>query len=484
MPNKTFSIHGHFYQPPREDPLTGIIPPEPGAAPYNNWNKRILAECYQPNARLENFSKISFNVGPTLFSWLQAQDAATYQQILDQDRSNYKKHGVGNAIAQAYNHTILPLASSSDKIIQIMWGIADFTHRFGHPPRGMWLPETAVDYEILSIMANLGIEYTILAPWQADTDDLDPREPYRVLLPGGSSMVVFFYHRELSTRISFSPEATANADQFAEVELLPYYRSRKAKNSDDQFILLVSDGELYGHHQPFREQFLTHLLDGASSTAGLNSSYPGLWLRTHPVTNTTRIHERTSWSCHHGITRWTGECACTLQDGRWKSHLRYSLNRLAASLDSLFFDTIYPWISKPRTLRERYIHVILGEIEVAELISEVGKRTLTSEQVWRIYLMLESQRERQRIFTSCGWFFEDFDRIEPRNVITYAAQAVRLARLATGDDLASQALADLRHVVSPKTGLRADQVFNQQISRTWNAEQHLNPIGSDFPSNF
>lgn len=480
MPTQAFSIHGHFYQPPREDPLTGLIPQEIGAAPYNNWNERILEECYLPNARLQNFSKISFNVGPTLFSWLQTQDPITYQQIINQERSNYKKHGVGNAIAQSYNHTILPLASSSDKIIQTMWGIADFNHRFGHPPRGMWLPETAVDYEVLSILSNLGIEYTILAPWQADADNLDPTEPYRVLLPGGGSIVVFFYHRDLSTRISFSPEATANADLFAEVELAPNYKNHKAKNSQDQFILLVSDGELYGHHQPFREQFLSQLLDGASSTVGLDSSYPGLWLETHPATKTIRIRERTSWSCHHGIARWTGECACTPQDGRWKSHLRYSLNRLATALDSLYFDTVYPLISKPRTLRERYIHVMLGEIEVRQLISEMATQTLTSEQVWRIYLILESQRERQRIFTSCGWFFEDFDRIEPKNVITYAAQAVRLARIATGDDLSSQALADLRHVVSPMTGLRADQVFSQQFSRTWEAEEHLSSPGSGF----
>ena len=471
MPTKAFSIHGHFYQPPREDPLTGIIPQEPGAAPHNNWNERILDECYQPNASLHNFEKISFNVGPTLFTWLEAQDPHTYQQILNQDRANYKKHGVGNAFAQAYNHTILPLATSSDKIIQITWGIADFNHRFGHPPRGMWLPETAVDYEILSILANQGIEYTILAPWQADTDELDPTVPYRVSLPGGSSIVVFFYHRDLSTRISFSAEATANADRFAARELSPNFQQSMEVNSGDQFILVVSDGELYGHHQPFREQFLSHLMDGASAAAGLSGTYPGLWLKTHPVTKTMRIRERTSWSCHHGVTRWTGECACTPRDGRWKSNLRYSLNRLAAALDSLYFETVYPWISKPRTLRERYIHVMLGEIGAEDLINEMASRSLTSQQMRQVFLLLESQRERQRIFTSCGWFFEDFDRIEPKNVITYAAQAVRLARLATGDDLAPQTAADLRHVVSPVTGLRADQVFNQQLARHWEPER-------------
>ena len=477
MPIKAFSIHGHFYQPPREDPLTGIIPNESGAAPYDNWNERILQECYRPNARLKNFAGISFNVGPTLFSWLQSQDQYTYQQILNQDRSNHKHYGVDNAIAQAYNHTILPLASPADKTIQVSWGIADFTHRFGHRPQGMWLPETAVDYETLAIMSNLGIEFTILAPWQADIDGLAPTEPYKVDLPGGKSISVFFYQRDLSTKISFDPQATANADLFVESELAPYYLTKKGKSGQDQLILIASDGELYGHHQPFREQFLAQLLDGAGGSDGLSRTYPALWLKTHPPTKTIRIRERTSWSCHHGVTRWADECACTPLDGRWKSHLRYSLNRLATTLDDLYFESVYPLIPKPRVLRQRYIHVKLGEIRVQKLISEMASHPLTDDQIWRIYLLLESQHERQRIFTSCGWFFEDFDRIEPKNVIAYAAQAVRLARLATGDDLSPQAVSDLKRVTSPRSGLRADQVFNQHLSRSWVAEDHLSMSG-------
>ena len=184
MPIKALCIHGHFYQPPREDPFTGIIPTEPGAAPYKNWNERIHAECYQPNAELGNFENISFNVGPTLFSWLADFDPLTYQRILAQDQANVARFGVGNAIAQAYNHTVLPLASASDKVIQIAWGIADFKHRFKRMPQGMWLPETAIDYETLTTLAHHGIEFTVLAPWQAEVDKIDPTEPYRVPLPG------------------------------------------------------------------------------------------------------------------------------------------------------------------------------------------------------------------------------------------------------------------------------------------------------------
>lgn len=478
MPTKAISIHGHFYQPPREDPLTGIIPTEPGAAPFNNWNERILQECYRPNVELHNFERISFNVGPTLFTWLQAEDPHTYQQILAQDRINFSRYGVGNAIAQAYNHTILPLASSSDKIIQIMWGIADFTHRFGHKPKGMWLPETAVDYETLSAMAHQGIEFTILAPWQADAEDLDPTEPYRVLLPGGGSIIVFFYQRDLSARISFVPDATADAELFAELELSSQYIADKEKHGEDQLILLASDGELFGHHQPFRERFLSQLLNGASAAVGVNNSFPALWLKTHPPRKTIRIRERTSWSCHHGVTRWTGECACTSLDGRWKSHLRSSLNRLSAAVDGLYFDTVYPLIPKPRSLRQRYIHVMLGDTQPEKLIAEMASHPLTTDQIWQVYLLLESQRERQRIFTSCGWFFEDFDRIEPKNVIAYAAQSVRLAQLATGDDLSPQAMTDLKHVISPRTGLRADAVFRHHLDRDWDARENLSISGT------
>ena len=473
MPTKAFSIHGHFYQPPREDPLTNLIPNEPGAAPYNNWNEKILAECYRPNAKLGNFGGISFNVGPTLFPWLQSQDQETYQQIIQQNQVNRQRFGVGNAIAQAYNHTILPLASSSDKAIQIYWGITDFMHRFGHQPQGMWLPETAVDNESLTMMANMGIEFTILAPWQAEDDGFDPREPYKVILPGGKSIIVFFYQRDLSTKVSFEPNATADAASFVNSELASFFFTDDDSQGNDQFILVASDGELYGHHQHSREQFLAHLLDGSSASAGLTSTYPALWLQSHEPTNMIRIRERTSWSCHHGVLRWSSECACTHLDGRWKSHLRKSLDRLAASLDGLYYETLYPLVPKPRVLRQEYIHAMLGEIEAESLISEMASYPLSKEQTKQIILLLESQRERQRIFTSCGWFFEDFDRIEPKNVIAYAAQAVRLAHLATGDDLSSQVESDLRHVVSPQTGLTADQVFNHHLSRDWEPDKDL-----------
>jgi hypothetical protein len=394
-------------------------------------------------------------------------DPIIYQQILAQDHANVVQYGVGNAIAQAYNHTILPLASASDKVIQVVWGIADFEQRFGRKPQGMWLPETAVDWETLTVLANHGIEFTILAPWQAGEDGLDATEPYRVALPDGRSITVFFYQRDLSASISFDPGTTADADRFALHNLARYYQAEKERNGQGQLLLLASDGELYGHHQPFRERFLAHLLDGASSQAGVAPTYPALWLKNHPPRQTIGIRDDTSWSCHHGVTRWMGNCACSPTDARWKMHLRRAFDRLAGALDALYFDEVYPYVAKPRVLRERYIYAILGKLTAEELIRDMASRSLTGEQTMRIELLLESQRERQRMFTSCGWFFDDFDRIEPRNNLAYAAQAVRLARIATGEDLAPQALSDLQSVTSPRTGMRADTLFSYHLQRTW-----------------
>jgi hypothetical protein len=467
MATKALCIHGHFYQPPREDPITGIIPAESGAAPFKNWNERIHAECYQPNAKIGNFEHLSFNIGPTLFSWMASHDPATYQQILEQDQANLRRLGVGNAMAQAYNHTILPLATASDKVIQVAWGVADFRHRFGRKPQGIWLPETAVDWETLEVLAHYGIEFTILAPWQALAEDLDPTEPYRVMLPNGRSIIVFFYQQELSANISFDPGATSDADRFANHFLPNYYNREKERKGEAQLLLLASDGELYGHHKPFRERFLAHLLNGASADAGLTPTFPALWLKSNPPRRTVRIRDDTSWSCHHGVLRWKGFCDCTPLDSTWKVNLRRALDRLAADLDAVYFEAVYPFLSKPRVLRERYIHVMLGEMTVEELIQGMAEKTLTGDQILRISMLLESQRERQRMFTSCAWFFEDFDRIEPRNNLAYAAQAVRLVRIATGDDLAPRFMVDLQNVVSPRTGLRADHVFAHYMQRTW-----------------
>ncbi|MFM8321632.1 MAG: DUF3536 domain-containing protein [Chloroflexota bacterium] len=453
-----FSVHGHFYQPPREDPTSGRIPLEPSAAPFHNWNERIHSECYLPNAELQNFARISFNIGPTLFSWLNAYHPDTAARIVAQDRANTTRFGVGNALAQAYNHTILPLGSLQDKLTQVYWGIADFEAHFGRRPQGLWLPETAVDLETLEVLARLGLQFTILAPWQANRE-IDATEPYSVPLPGGREISVFFYQRELSGLISFDPGVTINADHFVQHNLQPRFNPEKQRRGEPQLVLLASDGELYGHHQQLRDRFLARLVDGAASSRDLQPTYPALWLQQHPARQQVGIREATSWSCHHGVGRWTGACPCTPPDPQWKVRLWQAVHGLAQALDEQYFAALQPLVNDPWLLRHHYIHVMLGRMTLNQLLAEHTQRTLTSPKLVQIGSWLEAQRERQRMFTSCGWFFEDFDRIEPKNNLAYAARAIQLARAAGADDLAPAFERSLAGVASQLSGLRAEQVF-------------------------
>ena len=364
-----FCIHGHFYQPPREDPLTGTIPQEPGAAPFDNWNERINHQCYQPNAELKNFEGISFDIGPTLAEWLAQADPLTLQRIIEQDHVNMRRYGVGNAMAQAYNHTILPLASTLDKWTQIKWGLEDFKYRFSHHPCGMWLPETAVDLETLDILAQNDIQFTILAPWQAKVKNLDVSQPYWVNCFEGRRMIVFFYHQDLSTRISFDPGATANADLFLQQILLPQFENQDGKSRKDQLLLIASDGEAYGHHHPFRDKFLSYLLNRAVPGQEIRKSFPALWLETHPPLETIQIRENTSWSCHHGVKRWAMACGCA-ENGTWKHPLRLAFNRIARDLDRLYLKQLSPYLANPWQLRHEFIAVINGRVTETEFIRQ------------------------------------------------------------------------------------------------------------------
>jgi hypothetical protein len=464
MAQKAFCIHGHFYQPPREDPISGDIPMEPGAAPFHNWNERIFDQCYKPNAELGNFEHISFNVGPTLAHWLKGYAPDIFEKIVAADRYNYKCNGTGNAMAQAYSHVILPLASREDKITQVRWGIQDFVSSFGHEPCGMWLPETAVDLESLEILALHGIEFTILAPWQADAQNLDVSKPYLVRLPGNQKITVFFYHEDLSMRISFNPEVSVNGDRFAREFLMPKFRTAQKGSGTAQMLLIASDGELYGHHQPFRDKFLEYVLDGAIKNLGIEATYPGVWLRQHPAEDEIKICENTSWSCHHGVLRWSGKCDCT-PHSNWKKPLRRALNEIAGMVDRLFLLAVEPYLEDPWELRHNYASVLGKQVSIRDYIYNAIPRKISEEEYHKIRYLLAAQYERQRMFTSCGWFFDDFDRIEPRNNIAYAAQAVWLVNEAVGIDLSQPAAAALKPVVSWRSGLRADIVFNHHLKR-------------------
>ncbi len=463
MATNYLCIHGHFYQPPREDPLTGEIPLEPGAVPYRNWNERIHDHCYKPNAELRNFERLSFNIGPTLIKWMQEYDPDTLKLITEQDRANVERHGVGNAMAQAYNHAIMPLQNRTTKLTQVRWGMADFAHHFGHAPAGMWLPEAGVDSETLDVLAECGIQYTILAPWQVEGDP-DVSIPHRIDLPSGRSIVVFLYQQELSMRVSFDPGATVNADRFLTDILLSKYRPYRRKTDSDQLLMIASDGELYGHHQPFRDKFLAHLTNGALADKNVELTYPGLYLRDHAVDGTVKLRENTSWSCHHGILRWSGECGCA-PHGEWKAPLRMALEQIAEVVDEQFLLALKGLTDTPWELRHDYIRVMNGEVEIDDFLRQHLGDSIGTGKIEQIDALLRAQVERQRMFTSCGWFFDDFDRIEPRNNVAYAAQAVWLTLQACEIDLSDAARAWLKPVKSWRSGLCADMVFDRCLER-------------------
>ena len=461
-----YCVHGHFYQPPREEPISNQIPKERGANPFDNWNERICAECYTPNAELGNFKKISFNIGPTLFQWLVDFVPETAGMIVDQERQNFETYGVGNGMAQAYNHSILPLQTCLDKITQVRWGIEEFNYRFGHSPLGMWLPETGVDMETLCVLSDCGLTFTILAPWQIQREaNGNEHEPVLIELPGGRKpFVVFPYEREYSTKISFLPEFTENGDSFLQ-DIKINHKSKKG------LTLFASDGELYGHHQHFRDLFLSYILGPGSQNNNISWTYPGLYLKENEVTVKANLKEPSSWSCLHGVGRWTEDCGCT-PGSTWKNPMRLSLNAIAEWVDDIYVkafnsnnadkDTITPLAWE---LRHRYIEHMLGIKSVEAIGRELFGDLWLEFDSQRIERLLEAQLERQKMFTSCGWFFDDFNRIEPANNIAYAAKAVWICQKYSGNSLPASTFDLLNDVFSQETGLSGYIIFLETLER-------------------
>ncbi|HEX6819381.1 MAG TPA: DUF3536 domain-containing protein [Ktedonobacterales bacterium] len=447
-------LHGHFYQPPRDDPFTGAVPPEPGASPYENFNEKITVECYRPNAKEGNFRAISFDLGPTLAAWLEQQHPDTYAEIIAADRWNVEQYGVGNALAQAYNHTILPLASTRDKETQIAWGLADFAHRFGRAAEGMWLAETAVDLETLDIMARQGVQYTVLAPWQS-AEPVDPTQPYLVRLPSGRTITVFFYNGPLSGGVSFDWETTSNADNFAASYLPHHLNPAKLERGEDQLVVVATDGELYGHHKPWRDRFLAHLVSTGAQSFGFEVVSLGRYLRDHPATVEVSVRVPSAWSCAHGVARWSTGCECTEGDSTWKPTLRRALDHLADRLNEIFEQTSAQTLLDPWAARNAYLSLRNDWMTGDEFWTTYGRndgRPVSQSQEQATEALLEAQYYGQCMYTSCGFFFEDLDRIEPRNDIAFARRAISLVWLATGIDLESAFVADLAETRSQRTG--------------------------------
>jgi hypothetical protein len=417
------AIHGHFYQPPREDPFTGEMPREPGAEPYHDFNEKITAECYRPNAEAGNFDRLSFNIGPTLIQWLARYQSATYDRILQADQVHLQACGTGNAIAQPVHHVILPLARRRDKITQIAWGISSFRHRFQRQPRGLWLPEMAVDLPTLQILSEYGLSFTILSEEQVRGDLCLGAGPYRVRLPDGGYFAVFVRDRFLSNQLSFDMTHIANGRKWLEWNL-------RARNN---LTLIATDGETFGHHHRNGVQILSNLLQPVA--AGYQVTALTDYLYTHPPTVEIEVNERTAWSCNHGLARWDTGCSCTPGDSSWKPILRSALDLLADELDALYQYETRRLLADPWRLIEQYIEVVLGNVQATALVRDLAASPLTGAQENRVALLAQAQLHRQRMFNSCGWFFEQLDRHEPRYVVAQAMRAMQLVKQATGIDL-------------------------------------------------
>ena len=443
-------VHGHFYQPSRIDPFSGTIPADPAAAPAHDWTARVSAECYRPNAEIGNLARISWDVGPTLAGWLERHDEPAHRAFVDGDAG-------GNGLAAPFHHSILPLAPTHDRRTEIRWGLRDFELRFGRPARGMWLPETAVDLPTLQLMAEAGVRHTILAPWQVLGDPVDTRRPYRVELGGGRHVVVALYDDVLSGAVSFDPSATIDADRFTRERLLPRFLADPPADHDSPLVVIATDGELYGHHQPFRELFLRRLVQAGPGETDRDFDVGSLADALdepagHPF-RPIRIAERTSWSCHHGIRRWSGECGCTA-DATWKAPLRAALDRLAAGIDAASEHLVrgLPGAPDPWAARDDYVDVVVG----AEAPERWANRWLGGDDDGgrgvaardRLLGIMETQRWRLAMFASDGWFWDDPARPETRSILRAAGWAARRMDGLAGSALERRLVADLASVRS------------------------------------
>jgi alpha-amylase/alpha-mannosidase (GH57 family) len=473
VPDRYICIHGHFYQPPRENPWLEAIEIQDSAYPYHDWNERITAECYGPNAAsrildeqgrivriVNNYSKISFNFGPTLLSWLAEKSSEVYEAILAADKMSQALYsGHGSAIAQVYNHMIMPLANRRDRETQIVWGIRDFEHRFHRMPEGMWLAETAVDLETLDLLAVHGIKFTILATTQArsarrvggtkwrDVSDgsIDPSMPYRMTLPSGRSIALFFYDGPISRAVAF--EGLLNKGEYLADRLAQAFSDAR---DWPQLVHIATDGETYGHHHKRGEMALSYAIEHIETTGIAKMTNYGEFLERHPPFREVRIKENTSWSCIHGIDRWRDDCGCNsgMHPGwhqTWRAPLRQSFNWLRDKLAPEYEQKGRELFTDPWRARNDYVGVILGRSPEAidAFLAFQCPRALTDTERIVALKLLEMQRHAMLMFTSCGWFFDELSGIETVQVIQYAGRALQLSQQTLGDGLESQFLEKL-----------------------------------------
>lgn len=465
MSKKFACIHGHFYQPPRENPWLEEVELQDSAHPHHDWNERVCAECYAPNTAsrlldgdgcvidiVNNYSRISFNFGPTLLSWLERRHPGAYKSVIAADaKSREYFSGHGSAMAQCYSHMIMPLANARDKRTQVLWGIRDFQKRFGRKPEGIWLPETAVDLETLGVLAACGIKFTVLAPYQAKSvrrigeeqwhdvsgGKVDPRRPYLCRLPGGASIALFFYDGPISRSIAF--DGLLNDGNVFASRLTGVFDEDPG---EAQLAHIATDGETYGHHHKRGDMALAYCLSQVNAKDDVQITVYGEFLKKNPPAWEAGIWENSSWSCAHGLERWRSDCGCNsgAMQGwhqKWRAPLRGALDWLRDNLSEVYEKQAEGLLKDPWAARDAYIDVVLDS-SADSLDAFFGKhaaRPMTQEERLKAIRLLEMQRHAMLMYTSCGWFFDDISGIETVQVLSYAARAIQLSSQAAGLEL-------------------------------------------------
>jgi alpha-amylase/alpha-mannosidase (GH57 family) len=510
-PSKRFvCIHGHFYQPPRENPWLETVETQDTAAPYHDWNERICAECYATNgaARIvnkgnlitrivNNYARISFNFGPTLLSWLRENAPRTYRMILDGEaRSRRAFKGHSSAMAQVYNHIILPLANLRDRITQIRWGIVDYEHHYGAPPEGMWLAETAADTESLELMAQHGIRFTLLAPHQckrirplkdganwSDTPSasVDTTRPYLVRFESGISIAVFFYDGPASRAIAF--EGLLNSGENFAARLKAGFKD----NAQPQLVHVATDGESYGHHHKHGEMALAYALRLLEEDKNVKLSNYASFLDQFPPEYECEIVDNTSWSCVHGVERWRSNCGCN--GGKpgwnqsWRAPLRQALDELRDAVAPLTEQEGASLFNDVWAARDGYIRVILDRSDesITAFFTEYQSHPLTVDECVRALELMEMQRHAQLMYTSCGWFFDDISGIETVQIIAYAARVLQLAQQLFGEQAAQLEPAFLARMAEARSNKPAAgdgaRIYKEQVSKF---ELGLNQVAAHY----
>jgi len=462
--DKYVCVHGHFYQPPRENPWLEDVELQDSAYPYHDWNEKITQECYRQNAAsrildnkdkiidiVSNYSKMSFDFGPTLLSWLARHEPEVYQSVIEADKKSVETFGGhGSAIAQAYNHIIMPLANSRDKYTQITWGVSDFEHHFGRRPEGMWLPETAVDMESLEILVRHGIRFTILGPHQAkrfrrigengwqniERGMMDTTRPYLFRLGSGDVINLFFYQQPTSQEVA-DGKILQNGEVFA--RKLMYVLENKDGRAGLAHI--ATDGETFGHHHLHTDMALAYCLHLMEAKNLAKITVYGEYLEKFPPEYEVEIYQNSSWSCSHGVERWRANCGCNYgryPSGRqqWRAPLREAMDWLRDQLAPIYESKAAEYASDVWRMRNEYISVIndRSQENVEKFISQSTGKELSYDQQVLVLKLLEMQRNTMLMYTSCGWFFDDICGIEAVQIMNYASRAIQLAKEVGGDD--------------------------------------------------